>query len=120
LWSRIDGVSENNSQLTEKNAPWQEQRTLQNTEFQFKTGHRSENTDDDNNVHLKLSHFSQKLCLSKELNDNCILRYKACREHRRSQGGLGVMVSPKFLAYLVILFFEKRYPKQNIVARLIS
>jgi len=27
---------------------------------------------------------------------------------------------PKFLAYLVILCFERRYPKQNIVARLKS
>jgi len=27
---------------------------------------------------------------------------------------------PKFLAYLVILCFERRYPKQNTVARLTS
>jgi len=33
--------------------------------------------------------------------------------HRRSQGGLGDPVSPKCLAYLVILYFEKRCPKRK-------
>jgi len=40
-------------------------------------------------------------------------------EHRRSQGGQGT-IAPKFLAYLVILCFEKRHPNKNTAARLKS
>ena len=38
-------------------------------------------------------------------------------EHRCRQGGKGA-ISPKFLAFLVILCFERRCRKQNTVARL--
>jgi len=33
--------------------------------------------------------------------------------HKRSQGTLGAIHHPTFLAYLVILRFEKRRPKQK-------
>jgi len=42
---------------------------------------------------------------------------ESCLLHRRSKGSPGGM-SPPFLAYLVVLCFEKRLPKQSIVARL--
>jgi len=35
-----------------------------------------------------------------------------------ARGELGAMVPPKFLEHIVILCFEKRYPKQNSVIRL--
>jgi len=40
--------------------------------------------------------------------------------HRRSHGTQGAMVCPKFLAYSVILCFEKRCSKHNTVAHLKS
>jgi len=36
--------------------------------------------------------------------------------HRRSQGGASGAMPPKFLEYIVILCFERRYPIQNTVA----
>jgi len=40
--------------------------------------------------------------------------------HRRSLGGQGGQGHSKFLAYLIILWFEKQCLKQNTVARLKS
>jgi len=40
--------------------------------------------------------------------------------HRRSQGGLGGHALPRFLEHIVILWFERRYPKQSRVIRLKS
>jgi len=38
--------------------------------------------------------------------------------HRRSQGGFkGAKSAPRFVAYLVVLCFEKRCPQSNAVAR---
>ena len=42
------------------------------------------------------------------------------QHQRRSQGRPGGHGLPKFLAYVVILFFERRYPKQNSAIRLKS
>ena len=41
-------------------------------------------------------------------------------QHRRSQGGLKVHVPPKFLEHIIILWLERRFPKQNSVIRLKS
>jgi len=41
-------------------------------------------------------------------------------QHRRSQGVLWRDDPPKFLKYIVILCFERRYPKQNSFIRLKS
>ena len=37
--------------------------------------------------------------------------------HRRSQGGLEGMPQKRFSYYIVILYFERRHPKQNSVIR---
>ena len=40
--------------------------------------------------------------------------------HRPSQGACRSMLAPKFFEYIVILCFERHYPKQNSVIRLKS
>jgi len=46
--------------------------------------------------------------------------HAASYTHRRSQGGLGAMHPPKFLEDILILCFERQYPKQNSVIPLNS
>ena len=43
--------------------------------------------------------------------------YHVTHGHRRSKGAYGAM-PPQFLEHIVILCFERRYPKQNSVIRL--
>ena len=48
------------------------------------------------------------------IQDRCSTQY------RRSQGELRVHVPPKCLEHIIILWLERRYPKQNSVIRLKS
>jgi len=61
----------------------------------------------------------QSLAYASCAGATAVLRYLRHFPHRRSQGAQGTM-PPQFLAYPVILFFEKRCLKQNTVARLKS
>jgi len=55
---------------------------------------------------------------------NVVCNERVCYErgllHRRSRGGKGAMPSKKILENTVILCFERRFSKQDIVIRLIS